>query len=105
MAISSGSADTMSPYEARRWQELQAHWDKKANRKEILPAKARKALGNATTRAREVAGGAAERVSDRIPEGAKDAGGVVADAALIPFVNKAVHLVDLRRQGGRAHRP
>jgi hypothetical protein len=95
MAISFGSADTMSPYESRRWQELQAHWDKKAKRKEILPAKTRQALGNAATRAREVAGDAAGSVVERVPEGVKDVGRAVADAALLPFVHKAVHLVDL----------
>lgn len=85
----------MSPYEARRWQELQVHWDKKANRKEILPPKTRQALGNATTRAREVASGTADRVSEWMPERAKDAGRAVADTALLPVMNGAVHLLNL----------
>jgi hypothetical protein len=85
----------MSPYEARRWQELQAHWHKKANRKEIVPAKARQALGDATTRAREAASGAVERASEWMPEGAKNAGRAAADTALLPVMNQAVHLLNL----------
>ncbi|MET8043727.1 hypothetical protein ABZU25_23035 [Micromonospora sp. NPDC005215] len=31
---------TMSPYEERRWSELQRHWAKKAERRQLLPPKA-----------------------------------------------------------------
>src|SRR4051794_23322100 len=85
----------MSPYEERRWRELQDHWDKKSKRKELLPAKARQVIEGATTRAREVASNTTERVADWMPQGAKDVGGVVMDAALLPAVNGAVHLLNL----------
>jgi hypothetical protein len=37
-------ARAMSPYEERRWAELQRHWTKKAERRQVLPPKAQAAL-------------------------------------------------------------
>ena len=44
----------MSPYEARRWAELQRHWAKKAERRQLLPPKARAALGEAGDQVKDV---------------------------------------------------
>ena len=39
--------DRMSVYEARRWDDLEKHWVKKASRKEVMPAKVRAAANPA----------------------------------------------------------
>src|SRR4051812_35211044 len=85
----------MSPYESKRWAELQTHWTEKSERKAVLPPKARTAIEQAGSRVRTAAGRTSERVGEVIPQRAKDAGSAVMDAALLPAVKGAVHLLEL----------
>jgi EcsC protein family len=85
----------MSRYENQRWAVLEAHWGRRSERKAILPPKARAAIGQAGARVRTAAGRTTGRVGEVIPQKAKDAGVVVIDAALMPAVKGAVHLLEL----------
>ena len=71
------TSEEMSDYECARWAELEAHWNK--DRRQLMPAKARKALTKAGDK---VSGGATivgHKVADVTPQAVKDAGGFVAD--------------------------
>jgi hypothetical protein len=85
----------MSPYEERRWAELQKHWAKKAERRQILPSKARAALDGAGSQVRAAARKAGGAVSAVTPPAVKDGLERVAGAALVPTVEAAVHLLEL----------
>jgi len=85
----------MSPYEQRRWAELQEHWAKKAERRQILPDRARAALGDAGVQVKEAARKASEAVSNVTPDAVKDGVGKIGDAALAPAAKGAVHLLEL----------
>jgi hypothetical protein len=85
----------MSPYEARRWAYLQRHWAKKAERRQLLPAKTRVALGEARDQVKNAARKAGEAVSNVTPPVVKDGIEVVTDAALVPTAKGAVHLLEL----------
>lgn len=86
----------MSRYEQARWDDLQSHWLKKAERrKQLLPPRARDALattGEATKQATSKAGRA---IADATPEKIKDVAGTAVDAALVPTVQAVVHLLEL----------
>lgn len=85
----------MSPYEERRWADLQQHWAKKAERRQLLPPKARAALGEAGDQVKDAARKAGKAVSNVTPPVIKDGIERVTDAALIPVVQGAVHLLEL----------
>lgn len=94
-----GDVHGLSPYEARRWAELQQHWAKKAERRQVLPPKVRAALGGAGGQIQDAARRAGEAVSGATPgfvkDGIKDGIGAVNDAALAPTIKAAVHLLEL----------
>jgi hypothetical protein len=81
----------MSAYEARRWDDLEKHWAKKASRKELMPAKVR-AAGEKT---REVAVRTGAAVVEAAPESIKEFGIKAADAALAPAVEGIVRMIEL----------
>jgi hypothetical protein len=88
-------APLISPYEEWRWAELQEHWARKADRRQFLPPKAQKCArwsGSKVGAAARKAGGAVSAVT---PTSAKDGLERVADAALVPTVEAAVHLLEL----------
>jgi hypothetical protein len=85
----------MSPYEERRWAQLQRHWAKKAERRQLLPTKARAALSDAGEQVKDAARKAGMAVSNVTPTVVKDGIERVADAALVPVVKQAVHLLEL----------
>lgn len=85
----------MSPYEERRWADLQQHWAKKAERRQLLPPKARAALGEAAGQVRDAARKAGNAVANVAPSGVKDGIESVADAALVPTAKAAVQLLEL----------
>ncbi|MEO3975637.1 EcsC family protein [Streptomyces sp. CAU 1734] len=85
---------SMSAYEEQVWRTLNAHWERRSNRR-ALPNWASTALG----RTGEVAGNAGRRVKDAVPEMVKEpirrAGGAMAGAALRPAVAGAAALLEL----------
>jgi hypothetical protein len=85
----------MSPYDERRWAQLQRHWAKKAERRQLLPPKARAALGEAGGQVKDAARKAGRAVATVTPPVVKDGIERVADAALIPVAKQAVHLLEL----------
>jgi hypothetical protein len=85
----------MSPYEERRWAELQRHWTKKAARRQVLPAKARATLGAAGGQVKDAAGKVGQAVSHATPVVVKDGIETVTDVALGTAVKGAVHLLEL----------
>lgn len=90
------SPDPMSRYERKRWDELQWHWEKKAQgRKAVLPPRARAALDNTVEATKNSASKAGKAVAERMPEKVKDVAGVAVDAALVPTVHHVVQLLEL----------
>ncbi|MFE6839960.1 EcsC family protein [Streptomyces sp. NPDC057705] len=87
-------ATPMSPYEAQVWDTLNEHWQRRNNRRG-LPNWASNALG----RTGEVAGSAARRVADAVPEAVTEplrrAGDAVADKAMRPALGAAAALLEL----------
>jgi EcsC family protein len=81
----------MSAYEARRWDDLEKHWVKKASRRELMPAKVRAA----SEKTREVAVRAGAAVANATPDSIKEFGLKAADAALVPAVEGIVHTIEL----------
>ncbi len=88
--------DPMSRYERKRWEEVQAHWEKKAQgRKQLLPPRARAALDTTVQATKDTASKAGKAVAERTPEKVKTAAGVAVDAALVPTVHNVVQLLEL----------
>lgn len=86
----------MSAYERKRWDELQAHWTKKAEgRRALLSPKARAALDATVQTTKEATAKAGKAVADRTPEKVKNAAGVAVDAALMPTVHHVVQMLEL----------
>lgn len=85
----------MTPYEERRWAQLQQHWEKKAERRELLPPKARAALGEAGEHIKDAARKGAKAVAQVTPASVKDKIEVATDAALVPTAKAAAHLLEL----------
>jgi hypothetical protein len=81
----------MSVYEARRWDDLEKHWARKASRRELVPAKVRAA--GKKTKAVAVRTGSA--VAEATPESIRGFGVRAADAALMPAIEGIVHLIEL----------
>lgn len=88
--------DPMSRYERKRWEELQAHWEKKAQgRKQWLPPRARAALDTTKQATKDTASNAGKAVAERTPERVKAVAGGAVDAALAPTVQNVVQLLEL----------
>lgn len=86
----------MSPYEKKRWDELQAHWEKKAQgRKALLPPKARDALDTTVAATKERASKAGKAVADHTPDKVKEVAGVAVDATLVPTLHNVVQMLEL----------
>lgn len=88
----------MTVYERAEWHHLQQHWGKKARHKELLPPAARRALETTGHRSRAVISQAGEKIGDYTPEPVKRASGHVVDAALVPTVKAAIHLLELAEE-------
>ncbi|MCK8431864.1 EcsC family protein [Streptomyces sp. D2-8] len=86
---------SISPYESRRWRELNAHWGKKAKRRELVPPKARAALDAAGEKTKGLAVRAGTAVAEATPEPLKEFGTKAAGAALAPTVHGIVRTIDL----------
>jgi hypothetical protein len=87
--------ECMSPYEKRRWAELQAHWEAKAAGRQLLPPRARAALTKTAEAAKGSASKAGRVMADATPEKVKDIAGSAVDAALVPTVRHVVELLGL----------
>lgn len=86
----------MSPYERRRWAELEEHWASEAEkRRRLVPAKVRHAVSEAGDRAIEVGGRATRRVAAVTPERVKNVTEATVDLALVPTAKAVVHLLEL----------
>jgi hypothetical protein len=85
----------MSPYEERRWAELQRHWARKAQVRQVLPSKARAALEAAGEKTKGAASTAVRAISNVTPEPVKERLELITDAALVTAAKGAVHLLEL----------
>ncbi|RZU31340.1 EcsC family protein [Blastococcus saxobsidens] len=86
----------MSRYEQKRWEELRAHWEKKAKqRRQLLPPRAKAALETTVQATKDTATKAGRAVADATPEKVKDIAGPAVDAALVPTVQGVVHVLEL----------
>jgi len=85
----------MSPYERQRWEDLVAHWDKKAKGRRTLPPRANAALGKAGEVTRATATKAGAVIADNTPDKVKELAGSAVHAALVPTVHHVVHLLEL----------
>jgi hypothetical protein len=85
----------MSRYERARWDELQSHWAKKAERRQLLPPRARAALEMTAQTTKDTASKAGRAIVDATPDKVKDIAGTTVDAALVPTVQGVVHLLEL----------
>lgn len=84
----------MSPYEQRRWVWLLDHWEKKATGRQIVLARARTALTRAGEGTRSVTTKAGRKLAEVTPGPVKDVAETAANAALVPAVKGAVHLLE-----------
>jgi hypothetical protein len=87
--------DPMSRYERRRWEELKAHWEKKAEGRHLLPPRAEAALGKAGEVMKATATKGGSVIADKAPEKVKELAGSAVDAALVPTVHHVVRLLEL----------
>lgn len=85
----------MSPYEARTWAALETHWQRKAGRRQLMPAKARAAVEAAGSKTKDVLGRAGTAVADATPDSVKAIGERAAETVLTPAVEGAIRLVNL----------
>lgn len=86
---------TMPAYELRRWRELDAHWTKKAKRRQLMSPRASAAISAAGEKTREVALRAGSTIAEATPDSVKELGSRAADAALTPAVDGVVRMIDL----------
>ncbi|WP_344067592.1 EcsC family protein [Nostocoides vanveenii] len=92
------SSPAMSTYERQRWDELQAIWAKKAERRKVLPAPAKKALSSATDRTKRAAVRTGQAVANATPTMVKDFAGVTLDTALVPTAEGLVRVLELANE-------
>ena len=85
----------MSPYERARWEELQAHWEKKAQRRQLLSPRVKEALEATAQVSKGAASQAGRAVADRTPDKVKDIAGSAVDKALVPTLQGVVHVLEL----------
>lgn len=84
----------MSAYEAKAWGELEVFWGKKAEGRS-LPPTVSKALGAASSKAKDAASATGGFISERTPQQVKAAGGLVLDWSLEPTVRGVLGLLEL----------
>lgn len=87
--------NSMSRYEQARWDELQAHWEKKAKGRRLLPPRARAALERAGQATMDTASKTGRAIAGATPDKVKDLAGSAIDAGLVPTVQSVVHLLEL----------
>ncbi len=85
----------MSPYERRRWAELEDHWARMGEGRQLVPAQVRRAITSAGERVADAGGRAAKHLAASAPEPVRNAANSALDAALLPTANAVVHLLDL----------
>ncbi len=85
----------MSPYEERRWAELQHHWSRKAEGRQTLPPKTRAAFDAGGKKAMGAALKAGRAISNATSEPVKERLELITDAALVAAAKRAVHLLEL----------
>jgi len=85
----------MSPYERARWDELQSHWLKKAERKQMLPPRAQAALRSTGQSAMQSASQVGRAIAEATPAKVKAMAETAVDAALVPTVQSVVTLLEL----------
>lgn len=95
MSVTVPAPNAMSPYERKRWGELQAHWEKKAKRRQLMPPRARAALAKTSEVSKATASKAGRAVADATPEKVKDLAESAVGAALVPTVQGVVRLLEL----------
>lgn len=85
----------MSPYEEKRWAELQEYWQRKAKRRALLPPKAQ-AVASAGGQKIVSAGRRSGRaIAAATPDSVADLAESAVDAAFVPVLKGAVHLLEL----------
>lgn len=85
----------MSPYERHRWAELEEHWAKADQRRQIVPAKLRQAITSAGGQLAYVGKRVAQQVAAAAPKPVEKAATYAVDATLVPTVKAVVHLLEL----------
>lgn len=86
----------MSDYERKRWEELEKHWERRAQaRRKLVPAPVRDAAGKGARATKGAAARAGRAIADKTPEGVRDFAGGAVDAALLPTVRNLVTLLEL----------
>jgi hypothetical protein len=98
MAATNDLPDEMNSYERTAWTDMQQHWQEKAERRALLPPKARSALESAGQRSRAVIAQTGEKIGEYTPKSAARVASRAFDGALIPTVKAAVHLIELAEQ-------
>jgi len=91
----SDSLAAMSPYERKRWRGLEEHWQKKAERKGLLPPKVRAAVDGAGETTQAAMRAVGRTVLELTPDAVRDVGGVAIESVLEPTIKSVVALVDL----------
>lgn len=84
-----------SPYELRRWEELQEHWARVDQRRRIVPPKVRDALTNAGGQLADASGRTAQRLASVTPDQIKKLAATTVDATLAPTAKAVVHMLEL----------
>jgi hypothetical protein len=85
----------MSRYERERWDELQVHWGKKAQRRQLLSPRVKGALETSAQASKNAAAKAGRAVAEATPDKVKEMAGTAVDAALMPTLHGVVHLLEL----------
>jgi hypothetical protein len=80
----------MSDYEAREWQRLKEHWQRRQNRRGVPNW-----FNTAIERTQEVAGNAANAIEDKLPGRVKDVRDSVMDRAARPALAAAAGVLEL----------
>jgi hypothetical protein len=86
---------SMSRYERARWEELQAHWEKKSQKRQLLSPRVKGVIEATAQASKDSASRAGRAVADRTPDKVKDLAGSAVDAALVPTVQGVVHVLEL----------
>lgn len=86
---------SMSPYEQRRWKELESHWAKKAERRQVISPGARAALGQASEVAKNTAARTGSAIAERTPQKVKELAGSAVEAALVPTLQHVTQMLEL----------
>jgi len=85
----------MSRYERLRWDELLSHWERKAQRRQLMPTRMKAALETTAQAAKDSASKAGRKVAGATPQKVKETARSAVDAALLPTVHGVVHVLEL----------